>query len=62
VESFATVPGLTLTALAKSALGSKQSARAVMKDLPAIAATLVKSAGRALRACGAERRARAPSV
>lgn len=43
LHTFATVLGLTLTALAKLALGSKQSARAVMKDLAAIEATLVRT-------------------
>jgi transposase len=43
LHTFSTVLGLTLAALAKLALGSKQSARTVMKDLAAIEATLVRT-------------------
>jgi hypothetical protein len=43
LHTFSTVLGLTLTALVKLALGSKQSGRAVMKDLAAIEATLVRT-------------------
>jgi hypothetical protein len=43
LHTFATVLGLTLTALAKLELGAKKSARAMMKDLAAIEATLVRT-------------------
>jgi transposase len=42
-HTFATVLGLTLTALAKLALGARKSARAMMKDLAGIEATLVRT-------------------
>jgi len=43
LHTFATVLGLTLVALAKLALGSRKSARAVMRELADINATLVRT-------------------
>jgi len=43
LHTFATVLGLTLVALAKLALGTKQSAPAFMQDLAGITATLVRT-------------------
>jgi hypothetical protein len=43
LHTFATVLGLTLVALAKQALGTKQSAPAFMQDLANINATLVRT-------------------
>jgi hypothetical protein len=43
LHTFATVLGLTLVALAKLALGSKQSASALMRELGEINATLVRT-------------------
>ena len=42
-HTFSTVLGLTLAALAHLALGAKKSARAVMRELAAIQATLVRT-------------------
>ena len=43
LHTFATVLGLTLVALARLALGTQQSARAMMHDLAGIRATLVRT-------------------
>jgi transposase len=43
LHTFATVLGLTLVALAKVALGSKKSARTLMRELASIKATLVRT-------------------
>ena len=43
LHTFATVLGLTLVALAKLALGSRKSSRAVMRELAEIKATLVRT-------------------
>jgi len=43
LHTFATVLGLTLVALAKLALGTKQSAAAFMQELAGISATLVRT-------------------
>ena len=45
LHTFATVLGLMLVSLAKLALGTRKSARAMMKDLAAIEATLVRTTG-----------------
>ena len=52
LHTFATVVGLMLVSLAKIALGTKDSARAMMSDLEAIRATLVRttSGGKGRRA------------
>lgn len=42
-HTFSTVLGLTLVALAKAALGSRKSARAMMRELGEIRATLVRT-------------------
>ena len=43
LHTFGTVLGLMLVALARLALGTRQAARAMMKDLAAIEATLVRT-------------------
>jgi len=45
LHTFATVLGLTLVSLAKLALGTRKSARAMMKELAAIEATMVRTTG-----------------
>jgi transposase len=47
LHTFATVLGLTLVALARLALGTNQSARAMMVELAGIRATMVRTATRA---------------